>query len=102
MSADDRGSVHDSNDDYLFCRKDASIQLSLQGRVVDDGDALGSASSSSEIPPTCNLIAAPVSLTEYVNGHCSFLDARWFAAMHQDGAKLDIIDATMSEGMILA
>lgn len=91
-SANIRHSVHNSRNDYPFRRTDTLIEAS-QGHTVNGGNSEGSASLSSRILPTGDMIVPLVSGMEHLDKFLSFLYARWFAAMHQNVDKLHVIDA---------
>lgn len=96
MSADDRGSVCNLSDDYLFRRKDASSHLFWHGRTVGGEDVDDFAPYPSVTPPFGNLVAAPVDVTEYIDKSCLYLDARGLAGMFRDGDRLVFVDARYS------
>lgn len=98
MSAKARRGGRDWRDDHPLRRKDVQFRPSCQGRVVngnDDHNVRDSRTPSLFRPrPSRNPIAAPVTLTDYVEKFSSFSHVRLLAAMHQVGDRLDCIDAS--------
>lgn len=99
MSKDDWRRVYDSGEDQVHRRDDIRVIPFSHGGVVDCADIPG----RSSLPPLCPLpsgeaASAPVSVAKYISIFKSFLDSRRFAFVHQDGKKLDIIDAARCAG----
>lgn len=97
MSFEDRRSVSNSSDDYLFRHKDASIRPSCQGCTVCGENADVLAPSPSGVLPSGDLAVVPVNVTKYIDRFCLFPDARRFTAMHHDCDTLDFINAHYGE-----
>lgn len=94
--SDDLRSIRFSSDNYQFRRKHASSAPACQRRTVNGDDGDGSAPSPSEVPPSLDLIVAPVDLTQHIDKFRLFFDAPGLIAMHQDDDKIDFVDACYS------
>lgn len=89
MSAEDFRIVGDSCDEYLFRRKSTSIQPFRQECIVRGDTFFGSVPPPSIVPPSGDLNAIPVNVTEDTDKFCSFRNILRFAAMHEYRASID-------------
>lgn len=95
MSTYDRRSVQYSSDDRVCRCEDVRAILFCQGRVADSVNVFGRSSLRPQFPPTSGkFVAASEIVGKYISHFKSFLDLRQFKSMHQDGEKLDLIDAS--------
>lgn len=93
-SADDQRSIRELIAVQQFHRRDAQSQNLRQGRVSDGTDARdGSESSPFRVSPFGDPFSLLVQVIDYIDKLWSFLDAKQFALIHQDGDKLKFVEA---------